>query len=54
MMPQQEFANALMQQSSAITALVAHRANQSDPLSELSSSSSGGGGTKGVQRRERL
>lgn len=54
MMPQQEFANALMQQSSAITALVAHLANQSDPLSELSSSSSGGGGTKGVQRRERL
>ena len=54
MMPQQEFANALMQQSSAITALVAHLANQSDPLSELSSSSSGGGGTKGAQRRERL
>jgi len=53
-LPQNEFANALMQQSSAITALVAHLANQSDPLSELSSSSSGGGGTKGVQRREKL
>ena len=53
-LPQQEFAAALMQQSTAITALVAHLANQSDPLSELSSSSSGGGGTKGVQRREKL
>ena len=53
-LPQQEFAAALMQQSTAITALVAHLANQSDPLSELSSSSSGGGGTKGVSRREKL
>ena len=53
-LPQTEFATALMQQSTAITALVAHLTSQSDPLSELSSSSSGGGGTKGVQRREKL
>lgn len=50
---QEEMASALMQQSTAITALVAHLTGGSDPLSELSSSSSGGG-TKGLQRREKL
>ena len=52
--PADDIASALVQQSSAITALVAHLANQNDPISELSASGSGGGGTKGLQRRERL
>ena len=50
---QEEVTAALMQQSTAITALVAHLTGSADPVSELSSSSSGGG-TKGLQRRERL
>ena len=50
---QEEMTSALMQQSTAITALVAHLTGNADPLSELSSSSSGSG-TKGLQRRERL
>ena len=50
---QEEVTMALMQQSTAITALVAHLTGSADPLSELSSSSSGSG-TKGLQRREKL
>ena len=46
---------ALAQQSSALTALVAHLASSSDPLSELShGGSSSSSSTRGVQRRERL
>ena len=46
---------ALSQQSSALTALVAHLASSSDPVGELSSSSTSmSSSTKGVQRRERL
>ncbi len=52
--PAGDFASALVQQSSAITALVAHLTNQADPISELSASSSSGGGTRGLQRREKL
>jgi len=50
---QDDVTSALMQQSTAITALVAHLTGGTDPLTELSSSSSGSG-TKGLQRRERL
>lgn len=48
-------AQALMQQSTAITALVSQLAT-GDPISELSSSSQGGHGlsSKGVARRERM
>ena len=45
---------ALSQQSTAITALVAHLANSSDPLAELQGGGSTFGTTKGVQRRERM
>ena len=45
---------ALAQQSTAITTLVAHLANQADPLGELSSTAVSSSSTKGVQRRERL
>ena len=45
---------ALAQQSTAITTLVAHLANQADPLGELSSTATSSSSTKGVQRRERL
>ena len=45
---------ALSQQSTAITALVAHLANSSDPLTELQGGGSTFGTTKGVQRRERM
>ena len=47
---------ALTQQSSALTALVAHLASASDPLGDFSTASSGAASTstRGVQRRERL
>lgn len=47
-------AKALSQQSTAITALVAHLTSSSDPLSELQGGGSTFGTTKGVQRRERM
>ena len=50
---QEDVTAALMQQSTAITALVAHLTGSADPVSELSSGSSGSG-TKGLQRREKL
>ena len=47
--------NALSQQSNALTALVAHFANQSsDCLAELQSGFSTSSSMKGVQRREKL
>lgn len=47
-------ANAILQQSTAITQLVAHLAS-SDPMTDLSSTSSGGGlSAKGAARRERM
>ena len=47
---------ALSQQSSALTALVAHLASNSDPLGDLSTPGGGSASssTRGVQRRERL
>ena len=46
---------ALAQQSNALTALVAHLASSSDPLSDLSQGgTSSSTTTRGVQRRERL
>ena len=45
---------AISQQSSAITALVAHLANTSDPLAELHGGGVSTGTTKGVQRREKM
>lgn len=53
--PTPDMSHALLQQSHAITTLVAHL-TQGDPLSELgaSSSSSQGLHTKGVARRERM
>ncbi len=47
-------AQALSQQSTAITALVAHLTSGSDPLAELQVGGSTFGSTKGVQRRERM
>ena len=56
MAPQAEtgIALALSQQSTAITALVAHLTSGSDPLAELQVGGSTFGSTKGVQRRERM
>ena len=48
-----QIVNALSQQSTAITALVAHLTQQ-DPLAELSSSSTTTSSMKGVLRREKL
>ena len=46
---------AISQQSSALTALVAHLASSSDPMADLTASSSSmSSSTKGVERRERL
>ena len=47
---------ALSQQSTALTALVAHLASSSDPLGDFSTpgASSASSSTRGVQRRERL
>jgi len=47
---------AISQQSSALTALVAHLASNSDPLGDLATSSGSGASssTRGAQRRERL
>ena len=46
---------ALAQQSSALTALVAHLASSSDPMADLTSSAaSSSSSTRGVQRREKL
>ena len=52
----QGMARALMEQSSAITALVAHLTSGGDVLNDLSSSSSGSAGvnTRGVARREKM
>lgn len=47
-------AQALSQQSAAVTALVAHLASQADPLSELQGGGNLSSSTKGVQRRERM
>ena len=47
-------AQAISQQSAAVTALVAHLASQADPLSELQTGGSLSSSTKGVQRRERM
>ena len=47
--------HALAQQSSALTALVAHLASSSDPMADLTSSAaSSSSSTRGVQRRERM
>ena len=46
--------NALFQQSTAITSLVAQLASQADPLSDLATTTSGSSSTKGVQRREKM
>ena len=47
-------AQAISQQSAAVTALVAHLANQSDPLLELQGGGNLSSTTKGVQRREKM
>ena len=46
--------HAIAQQSTAITALVAHLANTSDPLTDLQGGGMSTGTTKGVQRREKM
>ena len=47
-------AQAISQQSTAITALVAHLTSGSDPLAELQVGGGTFGSTKGVQRREKM
>ena len=46
--------NALFQQSTAITSLVAQLASQADPLSDLATTTSASSSTKGVQKREKM
>ena len=53
-LPSGGIASAIAQQSTAITALVAHLANTADPLTELQGGGSLSGTTKGVQRREKM
>ena len=52
--PPDGIAQAIAQQSTAITALVAHLANTADPLTELQGGGALSGTTKGVQRREKM